>query len=329
MSASFPLRINWLPTSRAATIAIAERVEGLGFEGLGVCDSPRGIELYAAMEAALSVTRTLSVGSNVTNPSSRHWSVHASALRGMHEHGPDRTFLGFGTGDSAVRTHGGRPATVASLRQCVDAVRAAVGDAASLLVAASGPKAGAAALACADGVVAGVGTSGAALHSVVGAKPARAPFQRWATLRVAVASTADQLERLRAHVLPRAISAARFALGSTFEGKDVPEEHHDTLRQGFAGYDFGAHGRAGETANARLFADRPDLERYLLERFCIVDTAEGVRDRLHALAEDGFTGAYLSILFEDPLPELDRLAAALRGSDLIHARPAGRTRGTS
>ena len=50
---------------------------------------------------AIDLARVAELGTEQGNPGNRH------AIRAMQEHG-SRTFVGFGTGDSAVRAHGGR-----------------------------------------------------------------------------------------------------------------------------------------------------------------------------------------------------------------------------
>lgn len=317
---SFRVRINWLPTSRAATVAVARAVEAAGLDGIGVCDSPRYLETYSAAEAGLAATRRITVGTNVTNPVTRHWSVHASALRAMREHGPERCYLGMGTGDSALRTHGGRPATLAALEASLGRVREAAGEDVVLNVAAGGPRGAAVAARVADGLVAGVGASPRALSTLLQAAgpPTRRPFDVWASMRAAVGVDDDHVRRLRSALVGRAVSAARFNFGADLDGKDVPDEYRPVLARGFQRYDFAWHGRAGDSPNASLFRDHPEIEQYLVDRFAIVGTGPVVARRVGELADAGFTGVFLSILFEDPLPEMDRLAQALAGSSLVH-----------
>lgn len=314
------LRVNWLPTSRAASVAVARLVEQCGFDGLGVCDSPHYVEAYSTVETCLAATSRLVIGTNVTNPVTRHWSVHAAAARNLLAHGEDRCFLGMGTGDSAVRTDGGRPATLATLGACLERVRERVGPTLTMLVAAGGPRGTQLAATCADGVILGVGTSLPARQRLLETAAPRAGFSTWATLRVAVAGDAADVARLRRLMLPRAISAARFNLASGLEGRDVPSELVEPLRSGFAGYDFAWHGRAGSNPNAVLFGDRPDVEDFLLERYAIVGTGSEVAAGLRRLAAGGYDGAFLSIRFEDPLAEIAALGDALAEARLLTAR---------
>jgi alkanesulfonate monooxygenase SsuD/methylene tetrahydromethanopterin reductase-like flavin-dependent oxidoreductase (luciferase family) len=121
-------------------------------------------------------------------------------------------------------------------------------------------------------------------------------------------------------MLPRAISAARFNFASTFTGKNVPDEFAPVLRERFARYDFTWHGRAGANPNASLFRDRPDIEAYLLDRFVVVGTADQCVERLVAL-DGAVDGVFLSILFEDPCPEIARIGSALAAAGLLGGAP--------
>ncbi|GAB2696433.1 hypothetical protein GCM10027089_17590 [Nocardia thraciensis] len=56
----------------------------------------------------------------MTNPSIRDWTVTASTFATLTDMFGNRTVCGIGRGDSAVRTLGGRPAT---LRESVEVIR--------------------------------------------------------------------------------------------------------------------------------------------------------------------------------------------------------------
>ncbi|MCX0274855.1 hypothetical protein NLM24_30000 [Nocardia zapadnayensis] len=64
------------------------------------------------------------------------------------------------------------------------------------------------------------------------------------------------------------------------------------------------------TSNATVFADRPDIETYLLDRFAVIGTPSECRDRLVGLS-DYVDGAYLSVHFEDVAGQLDRIGDLL------------------
>lgn len=304
------LCINWLPLRPELTRAVARRAEALGIWGLGIGDSPNYGELYAACGDALAATSTLTVSTSVTNPVTRHWSVHAGAARTFDSAHPGRFRLGMGRGDSAVRTFGLEPAALRDFEQDLVAFRAAV-PAVPALVAASGPAAARMAGRVADGVIAGVGTDPRALGELARAAGAeraadRGRIEIWASVRLAVGRTGDEVERLRRAFVPRAVSASHFAFASTFAGKNVPAQFQDVLTERYRHYDYAAHGKAGNTSNATMFADRPDIETYLLDRFAVIGTPSECRDRLVGLS-DYVDGAYLSVHFEDVAGQLDRI----------------------
>ncbi|MGI5422105.1 LLM class flavin-dependent oxidoreductase [Actinomadura luteofluorescens] len=309
---------NWLPLSPGLTRQVAARCEAAGLWGIGIGDSPNYGELYSACTDALGATSSLVVSTSVTNPVTRHWSVHASAVRTLADAHPGRFRLGFGRGDSAVHTFGLRPASLAGLedfgRSVAGSARAAGVDP-FLLVAASGPATARSAGRVADGVIAGVGGDPVALGTIrERAREARdaasAPLEIWASMRIAVGRDDDEVRELRRRLVPRAVSASHFAFASTFEGKNVPAEYAGVLAERYAAYDYGSHGRSGATSNAAMFADRPDIEEYLLGRFAVVGRADACRARLEELSAH-VDGIYLSLLFEDALPQIDRIGAML------------------
>ncbi|MDY7099561.1 MAG: LLM class flavin-dependent oxidoreductase [Actinomycetota bacterium] len=317
------LLVNWLPRDRRRTADVARAAEAAGFWGMGVCDSPRADELYASIGAALDATTTLRVGSCVTNPVTRHVSVHRSAVRTLGRTG--RFFCGVGSGDSAVRDVGLRPARLAELDtflgEMTDTARAA---ACPVLVAAGGPRTAELAGHHGAGIVAGSGADPVALGALVDAARAAqadpsggdAPTECWVSLRLAVTSTDAELAEARRAFLPRAISASRFNFARGFAAKHVPEAFHDVLRERYRRYDFAHHGAAGANPNATLLADRPDIEDYLLDRFALIGPADRCRARLADLAAAGATGAVLSVRFEDVFTAIDAAGA-------LNAAPAG------
>lgn len=309
---------NWLPVRPDLTRDVAARCEAAGLWGIGIGDSPHYGELYSACTDALSVTSSLVVSTSVTNPVTRHWSVHASAARTLGAAYPGRFRLGVGRGDSAVHTFGLRPASLKGLEEFGHSVGTAVSAAGTdpfLLIAASGPATARVAGRVADGVIAGVGADPVALgmirETAAGVRDAdRAPLEIWASVRIAIGRDEEEVEALRRRLVPRAVSASHFAFASTFEGKNVPADLAPVLAERYATYDYGSHGKSGKTSNAGMFADRPDIEDYLVRRFAVVGLAEECRAQLEELSRH-VDGIYLSLLFEDALDQLDRIGGML------------------
>ena len=300
--------INWLPSSLAATQSVARRVEAIGAWGLGVCDSPNYDELYASCTRALEGTDALHVITSVTNPVTRQWGIHASAVRAFSVDSPGRFFLGLGTGDSAVRTDGGRPATLEELRTTIRRIRDA--SPATVLIAASGPRGTDLAYEVADGLIAGVGTDPALLAARAAKKPIDRPFDVWASVRCVVRDSERGVVEARRDMLSRAISAGRFNLAAPLDFHNIPDEMEAVLRERFARYDFHWHGRSINNPNATLFVDRPDIEEFLLDRFSIIDTPAAVLAQVRALSQV-VDGIVLSLRFESVEDEIDRVGDAL------------------
>jgi alkanesulfonate monooxygenase SsuD/methylene tetrahydromethanopterin reductase-like flavin-dependent oxidoreductase (luciferase family) len=269
------------------------------------------------MTACLRNTTDLTIASNVTNPVTRHATVHAAAVRTLARAAPGRVVFGIGRGDSAVRTHGLRAGSTAQLAATVAVMRSAAAECEvppPIFVAAAGPRTAELAGACADGVIAGAGADVRAIARVAkwsGHELGDPSFPVWAPIRLGVANTEEDVEALRRRFVARALSAARFNLGRWFDGKDVPPEFEPELRAAFDRYDFAYHGVAAENPNQHLLASRPDIEAWLVDRFVIVGNPTDTMARLEQLHAAGCAGVFCSILFEDPVSTVKRLSEAI------------------
>ncbi len=144
--------------------------EDLGYDLVGVADTPgNAMDLWVAMTLAAGASRRVRLASCVTNLSTRHPAVTASAAASVDAVAGGRTILGVGAGHSGVANVGGAPARAGSLREGLTYLRALLaGERASwagassqltwarrpvpVYAAASGPGALRAAGAVADGV---------------------------------------------------------------------------------------------------------------------------------------------------------------------------------
>ncbi len=80
-------------------------------------------EPFVIYSQILAATERVVVGPMVTNPGTRDWTVIASQFATLNEMFGNRTVCGIGRGDSALRTLGAKPGTIAELKQCVEVVR--------------------------------------------------------------------------------------------------------------------------------------------------------------------------------------------------------------
>lgn len=104
----------------ARVIDLAKRAETYGFTHVWTFDSHiLWEEPYVIYSKILDETRKVIIGPMVTNPATRDVTVTASTYATLNEMYGNRTVVGIGRGDSAVRVTNGKPVTVAELRQAV------------------------------------------------------------------------------------------------------------------------------------------------------------------------------------------------------------------
>ena len=153
------------------------RAEIFGWDAAFLPDSQlRRRDTYVLLAAAALATEKIVLGPLLTNPITRHPSVTASSIATVAELAPNRTVLGCGIGDTAVRLAGLKPATVRELELSIHLMKSLLagksvevgsGRPARLpfpqdvpvWVAAGGPKTLEMAGSCADGVFIRVGTN--------------------------------------------------------------------------------------------------------------------------------------------------------------------------
>jgi probable F420-dependent oxidoreductase len=108
----------------ARVIDLGTKAETYGFTHVWTFDSHiLWEEPFPIYTEILANTRKVIVGSMVTNPATRDWTVTASAFATLNEMFGNRTVIGIGRGDSAVRVINGKPTTLATLRESVDVIR--------------------------------------------------------------------------------------------------------------------------------------------------------------------------------------------------------------
>jgi probable F420-dependent oxidoreductase len=108
----------------ARVIDLAKKAETYGFSHVWTFDSHiLWQEPFPIHTQILAQTRNVFVGPMVTNPATRDWTVTASLFATLNEMFGNRTVIGIGRGDSAVRVINGKPTTLATLRECVHVIR--------------------------------------------------------------------------------------------------------------------------------------------------------------------------------------------------------------
>ena len=291
------------PASR--TIQLAKLAEVHGFSHVWTFDSHiLWQEPYVIYSQILSQTERIKVGPFVTNPATRDWTVTASVFATLNEMYGNRTVCGIGRGDSAVRVTNGKPTTLAQLRESVHVIRElgnsrpveyhgstiqfpwSRGSELEVWVAAYGPMALKLAGEVGDGFIlqlADVDIAAWMIKTVRDAAEAAgrdpmavkfcvaAPFyigDDWAHMR-------DQSRWFGGMVGNHVADiVAKYGMHGT-----VPDALTDYIK-GREGYDYNEHGRAGNVHTQFV----PDE---IVDRFCLLGTADDHIDKLKQLAELG------------------------------------------
>jgi probable F420-dependent oxidoreductase len=289
----------------SAVVDMARRAEDAGFSHVWSFDSHLlWQEPFVIYSQILGSTQRVTVGPMVTNPGTRDWTVTASLFATLNEMFGNRTVCGIGRGDSALRALGGKPTTLAELRECVTVIRElANGRPAAyrgrtlqfpwvsdsrleVWVAAYGPKALALTGEVADGYILQLADPDIAAWMITAVRAAAEKAGRDpAGIKFCVAAPAyvgADLEHQRAqtrwfggmvgnHV---ADIVARYGADGA-----LPRVLTDYIA-GRQGYDYAEHGRAGNTHTDFV----PDE---VVDRFCILGPIEHHLARLEQLRELG------------------------------------------
>lgn len=285
----------------SAVVELAKQAEAAGFDYVWSFDSHLlWQEPFVIYSQILAQTERVTVGPMVTNPGTRDWSVTASLFATLNEMYGNRTICGIGRGDSALRTLGIAPTTLAQLRACVHEIRELtqgrtvhrdgrpihfpwVRDGKlEIWVAAYGPKALALTGEVADGYILQLADPDIAAWMIGAVRAAAERAGRDpAAIKFCVAAPAylgDDLAHQREqtrwfggmvgnHV---ADIVARYG----DQGGAVPAALTEYIK-GRHGYDYAEHGRAGNTHTDFV----PDE---VVDRFCVLGP---VRTHLARLAE--------------------------------------------
>ena len=111
-------------TSVSAYAKDIARAEKAGWDCAFLPDSPLRIrDNYVLLAAAAQSTTNITIGPLLTNPIIRKPFVTASSISTVAELAPNRTILGMGVGDTAVRLAGLKPARVKELEEAVHVIK--------------------------------------------------------------------------------------------------------------------------------------------------------------------------------------------------------------
>lgn len=334
------------PASRV--IELARVAETHGFSHVWTFDSHLlWQEPYVIYSQILAATRKVIVGPMVTNPATRDQTVTASTFATLNEMFGNRTVCGIGRGDSAIRTLGGKPTTLATLRESVQVIRE-LGNGRSARIGETEVRFPWAADSRLEVWVAGYGPKALELTGQVAdgfiLQLADPDITAWTIAKVRAAAEAAGRDPLSvkicvaapAYVTDGSVGALTHArdqcrwfggmvgnhvadiVAKYGAGGDVPAALTDFIA-GRQGYDYNQHGRAGNT-HADFVPDE------IVDRFCLIGTPDDQLARLWELEKLGVDQfavylqhdaktATLEAYGEQILPRLHQPVTATREAD--------------
>ena len=285
------------------TLALTRQAEAAGFEYGWLFDSHvLWRDPYPLLTLMAQATKTMRLGTCVTNPATREPSVTASALAVLDELSGGRMDLGIGRGDSARRVLGKPPTSMKDLEQAVHVIRALVegrpvefegamlelpwasGHRIPVWIAGYGPVALKLTGRIADGAMLQIGDPDLIRWFVSQVRASAVEAGRDpGSVRVMAAAPAhvgDLAEgRDRTRWFPALVSNHVVDLVNKYPREDLPEELTQYVRDR-EGYDYLHHAEVG-SSNASFVTDE------IVDRFCVLGTVEQHVERLRALADAG------------------------------------------
>jgi probable F420-dependent oxidoreductase len=302
----------------ARVVDLARKAETYGFKYVWTFDSHiLWEEPYVIYSKILNETRNITIGPMVTNPATRDITVTASVFATLNEMYGNRTVIGIGRGDSAVRVTNGKPVTVAELREAVVNLKGLVnGESVDyngndirlpwaaesrtpVWVAAYGPKVLALTGEVGDGFILQLADPSIAEWTIKAVKDAaKAAGRDPDAVKICVAAPAyvtedvaharDQLRWFGGMVGNHVADIVdRYGEG----GGAVPQALTDYIK-GRKGYDYNDHGQAGNT-HADFVPDE------IIDRFCIIGPVEEQIRRLEELKSLGVDQFALYLQHDD------------------------------
>jgi len=302
----------------ARVVDLARRAETFGFSYVWTFDSHiLWEEPYVIYSKILDETRKIKIGPMVTNPATRDITVTASVFATLNEMYGNRTVIGIGRGDSAVRVTNGKPVTVGELRQSVLELKGLVNGESveykgnnirlpwagesrtDVMIAAYGPKVLALTGEVGDGFILQLADPSIAEWTIKAVKDAAAAAGRDPeSIYICVAAPAyvtedhaharDQL-RWFGGMVGNHVADIVERYGDN--GGAVPQALTDYIKNR-QGYDYNQHGQSGNTHTDFV----PDE---IIDRFCIIGPPEEHIRRLEELKALGVDQFALYLQHDD------------------------------
>ncbi|MFC6023523.1 TIGR03842 family LLM class F420-dependent oxidoreductase [Plantactinospora solaniradicis] len=330
-------------------VRLARQAEAAGFSHVWTFDSHLlWQEPFVIYSQILAQTERVVVGPMVTNPGTRDWTVTASLFATLNEMYGNRTVCGIGRGDSALRTLGHPPTTIAELRDCVTVIRELAhgrtatyrgrelrfpwvsGGSLQMWIAAYGPRALALAGEVGDGYILQLADPDIAAWMIGAVRGAAERAGRDpAAIRFCVAAPAyvgDDLAHQRDQcrwfggMVGNHVADIVGRYGTGTGSSAVPKALTEYIA-GRQGYDYAEHGRAGNRHTDFV----PDE---IVDRFCLLGPVSAHLDKLAALRELGVDQFAVYLQHDDKEHTLaaygESIIPAVRGTSAA-APPPGST----
>ncbi|MGB2591687.1 MAG: TIGR03842 family LLM class F420-dependent oxidoreductase [Candidatus Acidiferrum sp.] len=287
-------------------ISLTKQAESAGFTYGWIFDSHViWMEPFPLLTLMAANTRTMRLGTCVTNPAVRDVTVSSSLFATLNQLSHGRMQLGIGRGDSSRRVLGKKPTTLENLAEFVRIFRAlnagetvdyegvatsfpwAKAGAPPVWVAGYGPKALRTAGRIADGVILQFADPDLIEWCVgfvrEGAKEAGRDFGKIEIMAAAPVWASDDLKVARDRVrwFPALVSNHIIDLISKYKPEDLPESLTSFVRNR-GNYDYHHHCEVGSD-NADFVSDE------VIDRFCLVGPIDHHRKKLEALRKVGVT----------------------------------------
>lgn len=307
------------PQEIAADVASAER---LGFDYAWIPDSQLlWRDLWVTMAVAGARTSTITLGTNVTNPVTRHITVTASAAAAVDELTGGRIALGIGVGDSSVRVMGRKPANMAQLTEYVAVLRrlwagehiapygpavrlkGATGRRIPIYIGASGPKMLELAGEIGDGVIVLAGIARDSLEAALASveRGARRSGRRLDDLDIVTGTfchiSDDRRLAMKLAQPYAALYIARYP--GSLKAFGIPE-----IAAGKTSGVYPDLAHAEDWARAIEVTDwvPDDVLEAFCEKFCLVGTTEDVTAKVRMLASYGVRNLYIRGFYSYEVP---------------------------
>jgi 5,10-methylenetetrahydromethanopterin reductase len=304
-------------------VDLVAAAEDKGFGGVWVADSQSIFrDAYAALAVCALRTRKMLLATGVTNPITRHPAVIAGGIATIDELSGGRAILGIGTGFSAVRTLGLKPAPLKVMEEAVLCMRSllqrqtAVYEGREIKMtwpvrqvpiyfASSGPKSLQLAGRIADGVVFQIGSDPALIRYAIGqvlegarqAGRTRSQIQLCARLGCALSGNRDEA---RNEIRAYAAAAAETVFQSNAEDT-LPAEVVADLKKLKEHYDYYQHVNH-EADHLSLVTDR------VIDSMVIAGTPAEVLPRFQAILQLGVDRVVIPLTVRNRMKMLKTLA---------------------